>query len=81
MALTMQREPTTATRTIIGGHLVARALKAEGLEAIFSLCGGHIMDIYDGCTSVQSPHLLATVSLFVPFRVFCGHSPSALPLA
>jgi acetolactate synthase-1/2/3 large subunit len=35
--------------TITGGHLVARALRAEGIEAIFTLCGGHIMDIYDGC--------------------------------
>jgi acetolactate synthase-1/2/3 large subunit len=38
------------TSTISGGHLVARALKAEGIEAIFTLCGGHIIDIYDGCT-------------------------------
>lgn len=36
--------------TISGGHLVARALKAEGTRAIFTLCGGHIIDIYDGCT-------------------------------
>jgi acetolactate synthase-1/2/3 large subunit len=35
---------------VTGGHLVARALKAEGVEAIFTLCGGHIIDIYDGCT-------------------------------
>jgi acetolactate synthase-1/2/3 large subunit len=34
---------------ISGGHLVARALKAEGIDAIFTLCGGHIIDIYDGC--------------------------------
>src|SRR5712692_2962549 len=36
---------------ISGGHLVARALKAEGVEAIFTLCGGHIIDIYDGCAA------------------------------
>jgi acetolactate synthase-1/2/3 large subunit len=41
---------TTSPRTISGGHLVARALKAEGIEVIFTLCGGHIIDIYDGCT-------------------------------
>jgi acetolactate synthase-1/2/3 large subunit len=35
--------------TISGGHLVARALKAEGVDTIFTLCGGHIIDIYDGC--------------------------------
>src|SRR5207247_11287942 len=23
--------------------------KAEGINAIFTLCGGHIIDIYDGC--------------------------------
>ena len=35
--------------TISGGHLVAKALKAEGIDVIFTLCGGHIIDIYDGC--------------------------------
>src|SRR5918995_3743037 len=34
---------------ISGGHLVARALKNEGVDVIFTLCGGHIIDIYDGC--------------------------------
>jgi acetolactate synthase I/II/III large subunit len=34
---------------ISGGHLVAKALKNEGVEVIFTLCGGHIIDIYDGC--------------------------------
>jgi acetolactate synthase-1/2/3 large subunit len=35
--------------SISGGHLVAKALKAEGVDTIFTLCGGHIIDIYDGC--------------------------------
>jgi len=34
---------------VSGGHLVARALKSEGVDTIFTLCGGHIIDIYDGC--------------------------------
>ena len=34
---------------ISGGGLVAKALKAEGVDTIFTLCGGHIIDIYDGC--------------------------------
>ena len=38
-----------ADATISGGHLVAKALKNEGVEVIFTLCGGHIIDIYDGC--------------------------------
>src|SRR5438045_1266361 len=50
MASVAQRQPATAARTVSGGHLVARALKAEGVEAIFTLCGGHIIDVYDGCT-------------------------------
>jgi acetolactate synthase-1/2/3 large subunit len=34
---------------VSGGHLVARALRNEGVDTIFTLCGGHIIDIYDGC--------------------------------
>ena len=34
---------------VSGGHLVAAALKNEGVDTIFTLCGGHIIDIYDGC--------------------------------
>src|SRR4028118_2415581 len=41
--------PLAPEGMISGGHLVAKALKAEGIEAIFTLCGGHIIDIYDGC--------------------------------
>lgn len=32
-----------------GGKLAGRALKAAGVECIFTLSGGHIMPIYDGC--------------------------------
>ena len=32
-----------------GGKLAARALKQAGVEAIFTLSGGHVMAIYDGC--------------------------------
>ncbi len=38
-----------ASGKISGGSLVAKALKNEGIEVIFTLCGGHIIDIYDGC--------------------------------
>lgn len=41
--------PEGANELISGGHLVAKALKAEGVDVIFTLCGGHIIDIYDGC--------------------------------
>jgi len=32
-----------------GGDLVARCLKQEGVDAIFTLCGGHVQAIYDAC--------------------------------
>ncbi len=32
-----------------GGKLAARALKAAGVEVLFTLPGGHIMPLYDGC--------------------------------
>ncbi len=34
---------------IHGGWLVARLLKREGVEVVFTLSGGHIAGIYDGC--------------------------------
>src|SRR5213080_3492750 len=36
-------------RAMHGGHLVAQALKAEGTSHLFTLSGGHIAPIYDGC--------------------------------
>ena len=32
-----------------GGQLAAKALKAAGVECVFTLSGGHVMAIYDGC--------------------------------
>jgi acetolactate synthase-1/2/3 large subunit len=34
---------------VVGGHLVARRLKAHGVTTLFTLSGGHIFPIYDGC--------------------------------
>src|SRR6058998_1640271 len=34
---------------LTGGHLVARTLKEAGVGHVFTLCGGHILPIYDGC--------------------------------
>ena len=45
---TLARKSESAN-LISGGRLVAKALKAEGVDTIFTLCGGHIIDIYDGC--------------------------------
>jgi acetolactate synthase-1/2/3 large subunit len=43
------KQKSTDANIVSGGHLVARALKSEGIDTIFTLCGGHIIDIYDGC--------------------------------
>jgi len=32
-----------------GGKLAARALKSAGVDCVFTLSGGHVMAIYDGC--------------------------------
>ena len=34
---------------ITGGHMLARALKAKGIDRVFSICGGFINPIYMGC--------------------------------
>jgi acetolactate synthase I/II/III large subunit len=37
--------------TLHAGRLVARRLKASGIDTIFTLSGGHLFSIYDGCRS------------------------------
>lgn len=34
---------------IHGGSIIARALRAEGVDTVFALTGGHIVPILDGC--------------------------------
>ncbi len=36
---------------ITGGRAIARALKAEGVDTAFTLTGGHIMSVMDGCVA------------------------------
>ncbi len=38
-----------ASDTITGGQIVAKMLKQEGVRHIFTISGGHIIDIYNGC--------------------------------
>ncbi|MGV0606790.1 acetolactate synthase [Mycolicibacterium sp. XJ1904] len=35
--------------TVNAGHLVARRLRASGIDTVFTLSGGHLFSIYDGC--------------------------------
>jgi acetolactate synthase-1/2/3 large subunit len=39
----------TDATTLHGGRLVARRLKAYGVSRLFTLSGGHLFSIYDGC--------------------------------
>ncbi len=45
----MATQDAQETRTFHGGRLVARRLKAHGVSKLFTLSGGHLFSIYDGC--------------------------------
>jgi acetolactate synthase-1/2/3 large subunit len=42
-------ETALETQTFHGGRLLARRLKAHGTSHLFTLSGGHLFSIYDGC--------------------------------
>jgi acetolactate synthase-1/2/3 large subunit len=39
------------SQTMHAGRLIARRLKASGIDTMFTLSGGHLFSIYDGCRS------------------------------
>ena len=39
----------TPAQTLHAGRLVARRLRASGVDTVFTLSGGHLFSIYDGC--------------------------------
>jgi acetolactate synthase-1/2/3 large subunit len=40
---------TDAETQFHGGRLIARSLRAQGVSKLFTLSGGHLFSIYDGC--------------------------------
>ena len=42
-------QPTAQAQELHGGRLIARRLKAHGVSKLFTLSGGHLFSIYDGC--------------------------------
>jgi acetolactate synthase-1/2/3 large subunit len=42
-------ESAQDVQTFHGGRLIARRLKAHGVSRLFTLSGGHLFSIYDGC--------------------------------
>ena len=47
--MSIQETTQEATETFHGGRLIARRLKARGVSKLFTLSGGHLFSIYDGC--------------------------------
>src|ERR1700709_234313 len=45
----MSTEEAVQSTTFHGGRLIARRLKAHGVSKLFTLSGGHLFSIYDGC--------------------------------
>jgi acetolactate synthase I/II/III large subunit len=42
-------ESTDQAQELHGGRLIARRLRAHGVSKLFTLSGGHLFSIYDGC--------------------------------
>src|SRR5436190_11036491 len=45
----MSTEATGESTAVHGGRLVARRLAAHGVTKLFTLSGGHLFSVYDGC--------------------------------
>jgi len=45
----MSTETTSESTAVHGGRLVARRLAAHGVTKLFTLSGGHLFSVYDGC--------------------------------
>jgi acetolactate synthase-1/2/3 large subunit len=49
MSTESAQESTHQAQELHGGRLIARRLKAHGVSKLFTLSGGHLFSIYDGC--------------------------------
>jgi len=38
-----------SSQTVHAGRLIARRLRASGIDTVFTLSGGHLFSVYDGC--------------------------------
>lgn len=72
---------------IYGGHIVAKYLKeVEGIDTIFSLSGGHIAPIFDGCLdygirNIDVRHEQAAVMAAQAWSIYTGRPGVALVTA
>jgi acetolactate synthase I/II/III large subunit len=49
LSIAMATEQAEQKTAVHGGRLVAQALRSRGVSKLFSLSGGHLFSIYDGC--------------------------------
>src|ERR1700677_4324646 len=49
MSTQSTQESADQAQELHGGRLIARRLKAHGVSKLFTLSGGHLFSIYDGC--------------------------------
>ncbi len=47
--MAIDSEAARESQTFHGGRLIARRLRAHGVSHLFTLSGGHLFSIYDGC--------------------------------
>ena len=47
--MSVEAQPGTEQAALHGGRLVAQRLRAAGVGKLFTLSGGHLFSIYDGC--------------------------------
>lgn len=76
----------TQENEYLGGALVARALKNEGVKNIFSLSGGHINPVYSGCLAegiriVDTRHEQAAVHMAEGWARYTGRPGVAVVTA
>jgi acetolactate synthase-1/2/3 large subunit len=53
MATTEQQAAQQAAGAVHGGRLVAHALRSRGVSKLFTLSGGHLFSVYDGCKAEE----------------------------
>ena len=76
----------TSNGELSGGGLVAKALKNEGVEMIFSLSGGHINAVFDGCLTekiriIDTHHEQASVHMAEGWARYTGRPGVAVVTA
>jgi acetolactate synthase-1/2/3 large subunit len=49
----MSNDAPAASPTVNAGHVIARRLRASDVDTLFTLSGGHLFPLYDGCVKTD----------------------------